>query len=194
MRTGDHLIGCRLCPRSRQSRPNTSPPTRVFPRKPAEIGRWNAPSGRRLIGGSDFEENIFHAWLRPKDERERQAGLRYRGWDMRRFRNVAGAVRIKREHRIIYGGHVARRDQHLGETRVRTAERFGERLLGMSYWCGCPIKPGGQGVCSRTSASSLFSRITIMSVRRNSSRSMTRSSTPGGHRADYADPRCPPSF
>ena len=48
----------------------------------------------------------------------------------------------------------------------------------MSYWCGWPISPGGHGVCRRTSASSLFSRITIMSTRRSSSRSMMRSLTP----------------
>ena len=38
--------------------------------------------------------------------------------------------------------------------------------------------PGGHGVCRRTSASSWFSRITIMSTRRSSSRSMMRSLTP----------------
>ena len=96
-----------------------------------------------------------------------------------RREHVALAVGAELEHRI-----VGRRRHSPPGSAPRSGRRSGRRAIRarrfcqMPGWSAPPIIAGGHGVCSRTSASSLFSRITIMSTRRSSSRSMMRSLTP----------------
>ena len=101
---------------------------------------------------------------------------------MRRFRNVAGAVRIQREHRIIHGGHVARWDQHLGETRVRTAERFRRKVARNVVLVRIPRSAGRPRRVQPHQCIQLIFQDHHHVGPPQQPRSMTRLSTLGGHR------------
>src|SRR5262252_3597667 len=103
-------------------------PARQWPKR----RRRNAPLRGGLIGRRDIQQHIFPARLRAKHQRERQAGRGDRRWNIRRRRLVTRAIGVELENRIIDRGHVARGNQYLRQSRVRTVESFWPQIAGIA--------------------------------------------------------------
>jgi len=95
----------------------------------AEGGRRDTALRGGLVSRGDLQQDVFFAGLGAEGQREGQAGRRRSGEDVARDRDVARAVGAQRQDRVVDGGHISGRYQHLGQAGVRALERFEAQVV-----------------------------------------------------------------